>query len=92
MLMAFVTTIITRFSSFSLEVIYPHFPSEQIIMAETRTEDLRVFTAVTMKNAVFWVVAPCRYCRLSLQPSANAGSSLADFFFFSSTLKMESII
>jgi hypothetical protein len=21
-----------------------------------------VFTAVTMKNAVFWDVAPCRYC------------------------------
>jgi hypothetical protein len=36
-----------------------------------------VFTAVTMKNAVFWGVAP---------PS-HAGSSLADF----STLKMEAI-
>jgi hypothetical protein len=34
-----------------------------------------VFTAVTMKNAVFW------------QPPAHAGSSFADF----STLKMEAI-
>jgi hypothetical protein len=75
------------------------------------------------KNAVFWDVAPCRYCvnrrfegtyrlhlqgiripqarnqreqvaadwvtsrKLSLQPPAHAGSSLADFF----TLKMEAI-
>jgi hypothetical protein len=36
-----------------------------------------VFTAVTMKNAVFWGVAP----------PAHVGSSLADF----STLKMEAI-
>jgi hypothetical protein len=70
-----------------------------------------VYTAVTMKNAVFWDVAPCRSCvtrcfggtyRLhlqgrkihergtnvsSLQPSAHAGSTLADF----STIKVEAI-
>jgi hypothetical protein len=55
------------------------------------------FKAVTMKNAVFWDVAPCGSCvnrrfggmyrRLNLQPPAHAGSSLADF----STLKMEAI-
>jgi hypothetical protein len=33
-----------------------------------------------MKNAVLWDVASCRYC---LQPAAHAGSSLADFVFFS---------
>jgi hypothetical protein len=61
-----------------------------------------VFTAVTMKNAVLWDVAPCRYCEMNrcfgesyrhhLQGSrwlagAHAGSSLADF----STLKMKAI-
>jgi hypothetical protein len=56
-----------------------------------------VFKAVTMKNAVFWDEASCRSCVnrrfggtsvsrwLSLQPLAQAGSSLAYFF----TLKME---
>jgi hypothetical protein len=67
---------------------------------------IEVFTAVTMKNAVFWDVAPCTSCvnrrfggtyRLhlqgrkirenSLQPPADAGSSIADF----SALKMEAI-
>jgi hypothetical protein len=38
-----------------------------------------VFTAVAMKNCVFWDVAPCR--------TAHAGSSLAGFC----TLKMEAI-
>jgi hypothetical protein len=44
--------------------------------------------AVTMKNAVFWDVAPCRSCvsRRS-QPPAHAGSSPADF----SALKVEAI-
>jgi hypothetical protein len=47
-----------------------------------------VFTAVTMKNVVFWDLTPCRFCvNRSLQPPAYAGSSLADFF----TLKMEEI-
>jgi hypothetical protein len=46
-------------------------------------ERFEVFNAVTMKNAVFWDVASCRW----LQPPAHAGSSLADF----STLKMEAI-
>jgi hypothetical protein len=52
-----------------------------------------VFTAVTMKNAVFWDVALCRSCvnrRFGgtwLQPPAHAGSSLANF----STMKMEAI-
>jgi hypothetical protein len=52
-----------------------------------------VFTAVTMKNAVFWDVAPCRsfvnrrFGGTWLQPPAHAGSSLTDF----STLKMEAI-
>jgi hypothetical protein len=47
-----------------------------------------VFTTVTMKNAVFWDVALCRYCvNRRLQKPAHAGSSLADF----STLKMEAI-
>jgi hypothetical protein len=55
------------------------------------------FFRVTMKNAVFWDVAPCRSCvnrrfggtyrvhlqgRLSLQPPAHAGSSLSDFSVF----------
>jgi hypothetical protein len=58
--------------------------------------DFEVFTAVTKKNAVFWDVAPCRYCinrrfggmyrlhlcKLSLQPPAHAGSSLVDILFF----------
>jgi hypothetical protein len=57
---------------------------------------VEVFTAVTMKNAVFWHVAPCRFCvnrhfggtySLHLQPPTHAGSSPADF----STLKMEAI-
>jgi hypothetical protein len=43
-----------------------------------------IFTAVTMKNAVFWDVAPCIS---RLQPPAYAGPSLADFV----TLKMEAI-
>jgi hypothetical protein len=60
------------------------------------TMRFQVFTAVTMKNAVFWDVAPCRSSvnrrfgwtyRLHLQPPAHAGSSLADF----STLKMKAI-
>jgi hypothetical protein len=42
-----------------------------------------VFTAVTMKNAVFWDVPPCRSC---VAPD-HAGSSLADF----SILKMDAI-
>jgi hypothetical protein len=53
-----------------------------------------VFAAVTMKNAVFWNVAPCRSCvnrrfggTYRLQPPAYAGSSLPDF----PTLKMEAI-
>jgi hypothetical protein len=59
-----------------------------------------VFTAVTMNNSVFWDVTPCKSCvkrrlggayhlhlQLNLQPPAQAGSSLADFF----TLKMEEI-
>jgi hypothetical protein len=53
-------------------------------------EDARfeVFTAVTMKNAVFWDVALCSSSvKRCLQPPAHAGSSLADF----STLKMEAI-
>jgi hypothetical protein len=51
-----------------------------------------IFTEVTMKNAVFWDVEPCISClywrfggiyRLSsLQPSAHAGSSLADFLLW----------
>jgi hypothetical protein len=72
-------------------MVYAHF------LSYIRFE---VFTAVTMKNAVFWDVAQCRYCvnrsfggtyRLhlqgSLQPPAHAGSSLADF----STMKIEAI-
>jgi hypothetical protein len=47
-----------------------------------------VFTAVTMKNVVFWDVALCRSCfNQHLEPPAHAGSPLADF----STLKMEAI-
>jgi hypothetical protein len=58
-----------------------------------------VFTAVTMKNAVFWDVAPCRSCEMNRrfggtraksqreQVAAHAGSSLTDF----STLKMEAM-
>jgi hypothetical protein len=54
------------------------------------------FTAVTMKNVVFWDVALCRTWvnqrfggtyRCSLQPAAHTCSRLADY----STLKMEAI-
>jgi hypothetical protein len=56
-----------------------------------------VFTAVTMKNVIFWYVLPCRSCEmnrrfggkyrlLSLLP-AHAGYSVADFYI----LKMEAI-
>jgi hypothetical protein len=35
-----------------------------VMFCKTIIVDIRfdVFTAVTMKNAVFWDVAPCRYC------------------------------
>jgi hypothetical protein len=49
-----------------------------------------VFTAVTMKNAVFWDLTPSRPClnsRFGQEAPAHAGSSPADF----STLKMEAI-
>jgi hypothetical protein len=55
-----------------------------------------VLREVTMKNALYWDVASCRSCvnrrfrgtyRLSLQPPAHSGCSLADF----STLQMEAI-
>jgi hypothetical protein len=38
-----------------------------VILMETNREDVgfEVFTAVTMKNAVFWGVAPCRCGRLN---------------------------
>jgi hypothetical protein len=77
-------------------------PRSQQPVCELQTYILNVrfevVTAVTMKNAVFWDVAPCSSCvnrrfggtyRIvcSLQPPAYAGSSLADFF----TLKMEAI-
>jgi hypothetical protein len=68
------------------------------LVLRIRHRDVRfeVFTAVTMKNAVFWDVAPCTSCvnrrfgrmyRLHLQPPAHAGFSLGDF----STLKMEAL-
>jgi hypothetical protein len=50
-----------------------------------------VFTAVIMKNAVFWDVAAWRACvnrRSQGGSAAHAGFSLADF----STLKMEAIL
>jgi hypothetical protein len=62
-----------------------------------------VFTAVTMKKAVFWDVAPCRSCvnrrfggtyRLHLQGrclTSLTDASRADFLIFPSTLKMETI-
>jgi hypothetical protein len=75
----------------------------QIHVKEIRNKYVRfeVFTAVTIKNAIIWDVAPCRFCvnrrfggtyRLHLQgcrlqPPAHAISSLADF----STMKMEVI-
>jgi hypothetical protein len=49
-----------------------------------RIVGFEVFTAVTMKNAAFWGVAPCRCGRLN---RCFGGSSLVDF----STLKMEAI-
>jgi hypothetical protein len=36
-----------------------------------------VLTAVAMKNAVFWDVAPCRPC-VKMQLLAHTGSSFAD--------------
>jgi hypothetical protein len=32
------------------------------VCVKTTYMKFEVFTAVTMKNAVFWDVAPCRYC------------------------------
>jgi hypothetical protein len=64
-----------------------------LIWKEHRFLRFEIFTVVTMKKAVFWDVAPCRYCvnrrfggtnRLHLQSllaPAHAGSSLADFHF-----------
>jgi hypothetical protein len=42
-----------------------------------------VFTALTMKNAVFWDVASCIFCvnRLSLQPPTQAGFLVRGFFY-----------
>jgi hypothetical protein len=57
-----------------------------------------VFTAVTMKKAVFWDVAPCRSGvnprfggTLQLLLTSLTDASRADFLIFSSTLKMEAI-
>jgi hypothetical protein len=38
--------------------------SERVPVVENKFEIVKfeVFTAVTMKNTVFWDVAPCRYC------------------------------
>jgi hypothetical protein len=58
-----------------LKVLSQNFPGQTLVRFEA-------FTAVTVKNVVFWDVALCR-----LQPPARTGSSLADF----STLKMEAI-
>jgi hypothetical protein len=35
-----------------------------------------VFTAVTMKNAVFWNVAPCRSCELNFYPEDGGDTFL----------------
>jgi hypothetical protein len=51
-----------------------------------RDVGFEVLTAVTMKNAAFWDVAPCRSCEMLLPAHAGC-SSLADF----STLKMEAL-
>jgi hypothetical protein len=32
------------------------------VVAKRKDVRFEVFTAVTMKNAVFWDVAPCRFC------------------------------
>jgi hypothetical protein len=51
-----------------MELYNPHHTKQ---MGFVRFE---VFTAVTMKNAVFWDVAPCISCAwLSLQPPAHPG-------------------
>jgi hypothetical protein len=42
---------------------------------------------MTMKNAVFWDVTPCRSCVNMWLQTTDAGSSLVDFL----TLKMEAI-
>jgi hypothetical protein len=60
---------------------------------KTTNVGFEVFTAVTLKNAVFWDVAPCSLCvnrcfgGTWLQPPAHVGSSLVD----SPTLNMEAI-
>jgi hypothetical protein len=52
----------------------------------------KVSTAVTIQKVVFWDVALCRYCvNQRFGAPVHAGSSLADFLLFSSTLKIEAI-
>jgi hypothetical protein len=66
--------------------ILPHLvPDIRLLNNFFKYVGFEVFTSVTMKNAVFWNVAPCRSCEMLLP--AHVGSSLADF----STLKMEAI-
>jgi hypothetical protein len=55
------------------------------LFSNIKCATFEVVTAVTMKKAVFWDMAPCIYC---VKRSAQAGSSPADFLLFSSTLKI----
>jgi hypothetical protein len=67
-----------------------------ILVKENLNVKFDGFTALTMKNVVFWAVVPCTSSvnrffggtySLYLQPSAYSGFSLTDFF----TLKMKAI-
>jgi hypothetical protein len=81
-----ITVIMVIFISIIIIITYIHTIISHITCVVAYSQRKH---AMYMKNAVFWDVAPCRCCvnRLSLQPPAHAGSSLADF----STLKMEAI-
>jgi hypothetical protein len=49
--------------TFNIELFWnKHSFREQMRKTENTDVRFEVFTAVTMKNAVLWDVAPCRYC------------------------------
>jgi hypothetical protein len=50
-------------------------------------EGFLVFTAVTMKNAIFWDVTPCGFCE-NLQEPQGVTSQMVTFFKSSMILKM----
>jgi hypothetical protein len=81
------------YSTYLRGICYAKFTLKLAVEIISFYIEFDVFTAVTMKNAVFWDVPPCRSCvnrrcGCWLQPPALPGFSFADF----STLKMETIL